>query len=252
MSGAFTAASSMRLVNSSPPILDYPFTVGLWAYPGSSIGASSRCLWYLGSNTDGTNYYIVYWSTTGPAFAVQVANATQFGSANTGTSVTTSRWSYILARFISSTNRRISVLQPDGSLLHAQDTTTVTTPAGVTRVALGCRESNAPDLFWDGNIAEYFLLNRDIQPDGVQTADWLVRQLAYRGPFSVPGLTKDILEYRALRNALTDDRLGESYTGAKGRQTWVNTNAVKLGGGPALLGGYKTTPGARGAPCIPI
>lgn len=87
-----------------------------------------------------------------------------------------------------------------------------------------------------GRLAEFWCTNTDIQADNAQLQDWMARQLAYGGPFSVPHIVKDIVEYRSLRvfPESRGDRGTEVYHGKFGRQTWANTNGVTTGPHPPL------------------
>jgi len=108
---------------------------------------------------------------------------------------------------------------------------------------LGALGHSAPTFFLNGLIAEYWLTNTDIQPDGAQLDDNLLRQLAYGGPFSVPHIAKDLIEYRSFRKVIESDQDeapgDEVYWGGAGRQVWTNTNGVRRGPHPPLPGYYK-------------
>ena len=247
MSAVFVSGSSTRLVNSAPPVTGYPCTVGMWHLASVALSGSSKCFWSL---TDGNGYFIIFWSNGSSAVAIQAYDGVGPFETTVAGTLTANVWYYVLVRFISSTNRRLSVLLPDGSVAHAAGTTAVTLPTA-TSMSIGCA-NNGPTLLWDGNVAEMFVTGTDIVPDNGQTPEWLIRQLAYRGPFSVPYIRKDILDYQSLRSSFEGGRVGEAFSGVKGKQIWAKTNAVTLGAHPPLLGGYKTFPGVRAAPAIPF
>jgi hypothetical protein len=102
---------------------------------------------------------------------------------------------------------------------------------------------------FDGNVAEFWYTNTDIQPDGAQLDGNLLRQLAYGGPFSVPHIAGDILEYRSFRKVIESDQdeaVGdEVYWGGAGRQVWTNTNGVTRGPHPPLPGWYRKPADSR-------
>lgn len=252
MGAFFTAASSQKLAGSTAPVTALPFTFGIWVNAASAIGGSSRAFFYLG-NPATSDYFIGYQSTTGSALAIQSANSVVGGSANSGVTPTAGVWHYVLGRFISSTNRRISVMTAAGSVTHVADTTSGADPStAATQMTLGCRDLATPDLFWDGSVAEFFITNVDLWPDGGAAPDWFVRLLAYRGPFSLPGRTRNIMEYRGLRGVMEAGRIGDAWSGSKGRVLWTQTNGVRLGPHPVLMGGYETSPGVRALAPIPI
>lgn len=257
MSASFVSASTQKLSNAAPPVTGVPFTVGMWVWATTAIGASSKAFWGLTLSSSSVDYFILYFSGTGstPAssVALQASSGTASDSIGVGNPTSAGAWYYVLARCISATNRRLSVLLPGGAVSHAAGTVSVV-PATLNTVAIGNRSSSSNDIFWDGNVAEYVMTGTDIQPDGLQTADWLVRQMAYRGPFSIPYLIPNILDYRSLRASAGSetDKSGEFFSGSRGRQVWTNTNRVLAGGHPPLLPGYRSPPGGRSSIMIPV
>ena len=242
MSASFVAASSRMLVCATHPLTAYPVSVGLWVRPQTS--GVSMAYWTL---TDGgvTNqlFYIGQASSNNYRIAAQ-AGGTQI-STNVGTLVT-GGWAFLLGRFISDSNRRLSVLTPSGLISAGQSTTSRTFPTSAENISIGGRATSSPSEFLDGEIGEVWYTNTDIQPDGAALQEPLLRQLAYGGPFSVPHIAKDIIEYRSFRKGLTSatDEASEVYSGAYGRQTWTNTNGATLGQHPPLPGWYRK-PGAE-------
>lgn len=231
MGANFVSASSTSLTNSAAPITGYPFTVGCWANPGTVTGA--QVIFDLApSGGSSTNYYAVY--RNGSTNFVFETN----GGAN-GTSAGTpsaNNWTYIIARGISATNRRLTILNPTGTVAHGADVASFTA-AGVNALTLG----NAPGAgigFWQGVIAEFWYTATDIQADGLQLQDATMRQLAFGGPLSIPHISQDIIEYRSFRKTPTFDELGEVSYGASGIQTWANNGTVTTGVHPPLPGWY--------------
>ena len=230
MAAFFVNASSQRIVNSVSPITAVPFSVGCWVSPNAA--GVTRSIWSI-TDTGGTgNYWVLQQRNTNVwRFLV---TATTGVAADIGT-VTASRWTFIICRGISATNWRISVLHFGGDITHNQNTTSKV-PAGIDSIAIGCLNESSASSFYGGNIGEFWYTNSDIQADGAQLNDDLMRQLAYGGPFSVPHIAKDILEYRSLRANPTSngDDLNEVFHGAAGRQTWTNTNGVTTSHHPPL------------------
>lgn len=172
----------------------YPFTVGCWASTEASAGTivsfpdiSASNVWFrLG--VDATPAF--YIGARAGGAGEQTAAA---GTINTGSPA----WHYVLGRFISSTNRRISCLHPDGSTSHAQSTTNRST-SGVNGIYVGglYGSTGYTDLM-TGAVGELWWASGDIQPDGGQTNDDMLRTLAYRGP-----LVSRVLGELALRQYL--------------------------------------------------
>lgn len=150
------------------------------------------------------------------------------------TTISTGVWYYLVARFISATNRRLSVYRADGFVEHAQNTTS-TTPTGLSSEKHG-QLATETNLF-NGLIAERWTANADIQADGGQLNEDLLRQLAFRGPFSIPQLSGLLVDYRSFRRGLGSDQdsAGDfSPTRQRLRQEWSNNGAL-LAQHPPLL-----------------
>ncbi len=233
MAARFTRAISNRLECITHPLIAYPYTVGFWCKPRVS-DANTHIYWVMVDTSDSTQYNAIC-KSTGDLWAL-LASAGGAANQTTAGGITIDKWAYVVARFISATNRRISVLRPTGDVVQAQGTTSRAFPTSAETMALSTPVSN----FADADIAEYFYTNTDIQPDAGVLQEPL-RQLAYGGPFSVPYIAKDIIEYRSLRKHPTSDgdQIGEVYSGRSGRQTWTNTNAATTCEHPPLPYWFK-------------
>lgn len=111
-------------------------------------------------------------------------------------------------------------------------------------MTLGCNADFTFTAPYSGDIAEYWMTNTDIQPDAAQLQDATLRQLAYNGPFSVPRVAANLVDYRSLRASLgsnQDVQDGGLFDGPYGRQVWVNTNSAKLGPHPPLAPDYSSS-----------
>lgn len=238
MAAWFVSASSQKLRNSAPPLTDYPMTVGMWLYP-TAVGTAQSPFGLYDTGT--TNNYLELRLSTGSVIGAAAAAGGAAAAGNVTATLTNNKWHYVVGRFISATNRRIAVLYPDGSVDHGNSTTN-RAPTGMDAMVLGVRETSSPGSYFDGAIAEFWITNTDIQADGAQLDASLLRQLAYSGPWSVPHTDKDIVDYRKLFSAIgsEQDSLGEWDGGAKGRQTWVNTNGVACTFHPPLASNYAT------------
>jgi len=229
MAASFDNASLQRLVNSASPITAYyPHTAACWVYP-TTTGADR--IIYAASNGTSSQSCLLEQSSSNQWGIAAVAGGT-LNPTLVGT-VTANAWFFVIGRFISATNRRLAVLQPDGSTVHAQNTLS-RNPTAPTTLTLGTNGSGTSAF--GGRIGEFWCTNTDIQADNAQLQDWMLRQLAYGGPFSVPHIAKDIVDYRSFRvfPESRGDRVGEVYHGRFGRQTWTNTNGVTIGAHPPL------------------
>lgn len=232
--GALFDGTATYMSNIAPPVTGYPFTVGLWFYPTAT--------------TDGVLFSISNTGTTNNHLDVRRDNTTQFltiiAQGGAGSQLVTmatadpvNSWVYVLGRFINGSNRRMSALHAGGATEHVQNVAAVT-PTGINTNTLGVLlTSGGTNRLFTGLIGEYFLTNTDVQPDGAQTDDNFLRQLAYHGPLSVPDVAKDLIEYHSMRSSLPHlRRPEESYFGKAGIQTWTDagTNATQLGPHPPL------------------
>ena len=230
--GALVSTSSLE--NAASVISGYPVTMAAWV---NATGVSNTGQAFsLGQNVTRNSFNLGQGSNV---FAMTADNGTAFQTTNLGSVTTANTWSFVVCRFISATNRRGSSLLFDGGITHAQGTTNVTM-SGLTRFRIGQRADNTAQP-WTGFVAECWYTNTDIQPDGLQlSSDTLVR-LAYNGPFSIPSIANDVVEYRALRKCLTSDQdiIGSTYynMGLIGgsRPTWTANSTVTLGQHPPII-----------------
>ena len=236
----FVSASAQTLTCATHPITAFPVTVGLWVRP---LTAATRGLWSLGDSGVATQYIRLGQNATGNTWNLSAQSGGTSDTLSIGVA-TASQWAFMVGRFISATNKRLSVLQYDGSIVGGQRTTSRAFPTSADSIVLGSTVGGTAE--WNGYLAEVWYTNTDIQADGGVLSEATLRQLAYGGPFSVPHIAKDIIEYRSFRKGLISntDEEGEVYSGKNGRQTWTNTNGATLDIHPPLPGWYKR-PGAE-------
>lgn len=227
MSGWFNGTDSY-LLNTSPAITTYPFTVGFWAYWDGATG--DRVAWALTS-------------TTGQAYEIALNASSQWvlfagTSSTTGTPAQANGWTFLLGRFISATNRILFTFHPNGTVFQTQSTTNVTQT--VTQMVLGAYYDTAPSQVWSGGIAEFWYMNRDISPATTTMITNTARELKHRGPFSFTPYRSNIVEYRSFQACLSTDEdvLGDVYYGSAGRQTWTKNGGLTLGPHPPLSPTY--------------
>lgn len=230
MSASFLLASSQYLLNSAPPVTVAPFSVGFWCRPTVVTGAA-KVVWGLFSSTSGVNYFDLF---LGPAAWTMEAGDGTDQQVTAGNAVA-NNWHYIVLRYISATNRRICVLTTLGIVTHGQSTTSCL-PTTIDREILGAGDvSGTPATFMSGQIAEFWKTNTDIQADGLALQDATVRQIAYGGPFSIPHLRKDLVEYHSFRKTLSSDQFdGDNDIPPILGETLTNNGGVTLAEHPPL------------------
>lgn len=239
MAAFFTAASSQRLNNAAPPILDYQFSVAMWIYFPDN--AANRTLFSL-SDTATSNNYFLFRLNSGEQIELVARAGGAEATGIIGQALTIGLWNFVVARFISATSRRAHILNGDGAFASVSNATS-RAPSGIDTMNLGALQTSAATTeFWDGLIGEFTLFSGDVSPSGdlAISSDYM-RQLAYGGPFSVPFLVDKIVEYRSFRKYITThaDEVGENYYGAFGQQNWTDINGVTIGHHPPLPYWYQ-------------
>lgn len=235
--GVFLPTSGTSFLSTTFPLaLAFPFTVGVWAKV-TATGAN-QLIW--GNVSSGTDFRALYFTATN-IFRAEDFDGTNDGLAEAGT-VVANTWYFVLARFISAASRRIDVLPITGELAQGADTATVVASTNNTNGVIG--NSPAAGLPMVGWIAEYWLLNQDIQNGGAATTLSTVQQLAYQGPFSINGLQDNIYEYHSFRSNINFPRLQEDFYGNIGgwkgvdSWPWVNNGACIIADHPPLPYSY--------------
>lgn len=222
MAVACILGSTQYVQNIDAPITTFPVTVGFW-FNLIALPITQRYMWSLADTGTSNNYFSLGFDST-PALQIGAAAGGISATSSVATASVADRWSYVVGRFISATNRRISALHPSGLVEHAQNTSS-RSPSGIDAVALGIRTGSSPTLPVSARIAEYWIFNGDIQADGAQLADAWVRQLAYGGPFSMAHVAAGLVDYRAFRQVPPAERFNDVYEGPFGRQNWSPVNS---------------------------
>lgn len=241
MAIAFVGASTQYLSNSAPPAFAYPFTVGLWV-KHTNVG-STTTMWSW-ADTGSTTEYCGIWQVSGGSVQVRINTGATLGAITLAGSA--SLWTFVLARFISATNRRASSYVLGNAIAHGNNATNIT-PTGIDTMALGAHVTSSVSQALTGSIAEFWWASSDVQNDGAQADNALVYQLATRGPFSVPHIAPNIVEYHSFRRSidLYGDLRRESYFGPQGRQVWSPTNSPTTASHVPLPAQYATPLGSR-------
>lgn len=249
MSAVFVSASSQYLLNSITPITAAPFTASFW-FKMPTSGSYTIPWGITDTGASGNDWYVA--KETGNTISFNGDQGASFFTATCATAIITNAWTFCAVREITSSNHRISILHATGLIEHAADTTAIT-PASIDSESIGALVG-AAGTYIDGSVAERSLWNADVQGDGAQLQNSTLRRMAYGGPFALPHMIKNLVEYRSLRSSLVSasDRPNEIYVGAgKPPQVWTNVNAAKLGPHvPLPLGYVKQFQGARLMPVL--
>lgn len=240
--GIKLVAASTQFLNRTPaPLTAYPYTVAFWFF--FTNNANYKFLWGIYETADANNKIALYTDNGFPSsFQLQSQAAGTSAFVSPAMQVTADNsWHYVVIRLVSNTNRWLSVLYPSGASSHTQNVTSNAPAYTTPREAIGAYwNSDGPLYYHNGIMAEFVKINADIQADGAQLQDWMLRQLAYQGPFSVPHLRKNIIEYRSFRGGPPDfEEAGVAWGAGKGPQFWTNTNSVQAGPHPPLAGNYR-------------
>jgi len=246
MSVNFVIASSQLLEKASAPLTAVPVTVGMW-FNMDAAGTLVQQLWGLQGSAS-TNMFMRLTLTASETLSASTKDSGTTASAATLTTVCNAKkWIFVVARFITAANRRISAIFENGAIEHANNTTS-RTPTGIDIETLGGRKHSSTSEFFGGQIAEFWVVKGDVQTDTGDLKNHTLRQLAYRGPFSLPNIAKDIVEYRSFRQTLVSDRdVGSEVYWSDGykRPVWTNTNACTLAYHPPLTSEWRKPADAR-------
>jgi hypothetical protein len=190
-----------------------PFTLGLWYRPNATP-ASQTGVWGL---NDGTNGFSLVYQSTGQ----WLLNITDGGATDQlGGGFTVGKWNYWVLR-ASAAMYRVDWLT-SGNPLPGHTSIVPTTVAFL----MGQFNLNGTVANW----AELFLATGDLQPDNGPLPDYLVRQLAFMGPWSIPRLAGKIVEYQSFRSNL-ESRIGSDVYSVFSRN-WAKTAGSDWQRGP--------------------
>jgi len=244
VAASFASASSQSLSTTVPelPSTGYPFAVGMWVAP-STLSVEKTLFSF--ADTGSANNYLEIRQTSGNNFAIAAAAGGAENTATAGINGGANRWNFVLARFDSATLRRIDVLSPTGQT-PSGNTTTSTAPTSLDTLALGARIASSTSQYFDGLIGEFWYTNTNIQPSGGATQTPILRQLGWGGPFSVPRVGQNVVQYWSFREHPTAPKGEESLIGAgKPWQRWTNAGGVTAGPHPPLPFWYEKPRSAR-------
>lgn len=214
-------------------------TVGFWLFMRSIPGY--RAAW---TRLGGGDYRYIFMQSPGGNNEIGmeelVVGSTAF-SVNSPVPPINS-WLYIVARFISATNRWIAFLDSSsGAIGQAQNTTNTGGAPATTSETIGSDGGTSMDAL----LGQHFTADIDIQADGGQLNEATMRQLAYGGPFSIPHLAPHIIEFNSFRKHPTQSEIGETYWGDAGGgiggiRYWDNNGGITTGQHPPLPYWHKS------------
>lgn len=231
--------TTQYLLNSSPGVSIIPLTAAMWVRPKStSAGGHS----IFSRNIGAVDCHSVYRDTAQWGH-YHGGTATLFGT------VVANRWAFVVWRMIANNNSRVAVLDETGPIYHSQATDNVTSGTATTLSIGACYFSSAILNPIDADIEHFSLWDADIQMDGAQLDNSLLYQLAFRGPFSLPHLKKDLAEYRSLQTGV-ESGAREVYT--RRDQVWTMVGSPTTGLSAPVLGGRRGPPGSMSAIAIPM
>lgn len=233
MSAFFNDNTAWRLRFSSLPAnyqMAPPFSVGMCVNL-TAVGTVERRLATWECTGSAGNLFAVTMASTEVVQAV-VSDGVTTATAGAGT-LTAGNWIFVLARFISTVSIRIHSLNFNGSISSGNDATSVDPTAGGTQtmdtLSIGVDTTN--NLPWNGQIAEFWYTNTDVQGSDVAINSELLRQLANYGPFSVPNIANGVIEYHSYRVDVPSNASGVSFERTPevfdkfGGAIWTNNGA---------------------------
>lgn len=191
----FNAASNQHLeLAASPPLITVvPLTIGMWVYPTTT---GTRRDFFGLSNDGNTSEYMGIHQAAANTWAIY-AGTSAASTIATGGAVTANQWAFLIARFVASDNRKLDVLESGGAVTAVTSVVSRVT-TGINKMTIGSTETSAGFVNpFTGILAEFWYTNTDIQADGGALDAAMLRQLAYGGPFSVPHVAANVVEYRS-------------------------------------------------------
>jgi hypothetical protein len=206
-----------------------------WSMPNSN--SSTGTLFSFSDTTGSVDTWLVL--QNGTLWSIYAEDNTAATAIANSAVPAAGKWHFHIARFMGPSEFRLATLDHTGVITQGIDLVHTVNPASVDRVSVGIRTGAAEQWAFDGLIGEFYWGDIDPQPGG-DLDEALVRYLAYNGPFSIPYIGYNLVDYKSLRNTLgsDQDRQGETFVGKYGPQTWVN-NGATIGAHPPLPGSYN-------------
>lgn len=156
---ASTYNGSTSKIVADTDITEYPFTMMCWVNTNSISSTSTT----LSLNDESTTnvFYRLYRNVD--KIAMSASNTTD-DSTDSITSISINTWYHIAVRFKSATER---FLYLDGEK-ESYDTTNVTFNTNVDKLLMGIKENSTGSDFWDGEIDDVVVIERDCTSDEIK------------------------------------------------------------------------------------
>lgn len=249
MSLKMVAASTQYLTQSAPPLLDYPFNIGLWMNL-SAVSNVARTLFCL-TDTGAASHFLSIGMTSAELLRISAAAGGTVNSGTATTALVAETWNFSVFRFVASNQRRFRPVYANGFSGEVGSTATARAPTNMDAILLGALNSGGTiSEPWDGMLAEYWIMKGDIM-DGVETTDaysWLMRELRMRGPFALPHIARKVVEYRSFRTGINGGGPDDIYFAQPGVGSgagsptrpgpWTDNNGVTIGPHPPHVAGW--------------
>jgi hypothetical protein len=225
----FTAASSQYLLCTAPPLITFPITVGYWARL-TAASTVVRTIFNLADTGVADHFISAGMSATEfPQVTGSAGTATTTGLTTTG--YLAGGWTFVLARFLAANNRRLAAFSRGSAVcIDVTGNTTSRASANMDAMSIGALYTSAgASLFWDGDIAEFWIARGDPLLN-VGTPQFWPMALALQGPFGIQGFADKIRCYRSFRTGLNspeDFDVGAPFI-------WSAVNGPRLSSHPSL------------------
>lgn len=251
--------SSQYLKNTQNLLTAFPFCVGMWVRPLALPPSFTSA--YVWSMTDGsatpTNQFGLELSTIGSSSLWSIiaqsssAGPTAFSAIGSGSyRPTVNVWGFVLGIFISAASTAIFTLNEQGAPAGGGGSASIS-PSGLTGEYLAALGASTPSTFANVQIAEFW--KASVNPAASMTsvsnspAMHVVRELAFKGPFSVPHVAEALTDYRAFDKPPGGYDIGDAYLAGARQSNWQAVGSPTLARHPSLRSDY-----ARLAPGRPL
>jgi hypothetical protein len=237
MGARFDGLSYLKNISGWRPA--YPYAVGMWAFPTATTAGQTL---FGNGYTANQTFERVTLSTTctiGSNAGGGEVVATAAGA------ITANQWYFVVGRFVSATERRISLYSPSTGVSHGNSATSSAPATDTTLIGANFSLNSAQNQF-TGVIAEYWSTQgTDCWIPGNHFPNEVFLKLAFGGPFSIGLVDRSLLEYRSFRQGPVEfygagDR--DLFTRRLQMQRWDRVATVYGGIHPPLPYWYRRKP----------
>jgi len=237
MSARFNGLSWLKNITGWRPAL--PYAIGMWAYP--TANTSGQTLFATGQTGGQAGERV---TLGGTCTIGSNAGAGEVAATAAGT-ISINQWYFIVGRFVSATERRISMYSPSTGISHGLSSAN-SAPTTDTTVIGSNFSLNTAQNFFTGMIAEYWATQgADCWIPGSHFPNEVFLKLALGGPFSNALVDRSLLEYRSFRQGPVET-FGAGPNDLLARrlqmQRWDQVAGVLAGHNPPLPYWYRRKP----------